>query len=401
MYFLYVWAKNGNYFYLLLALVFATAASMVKFHGIAFMIISGFYLLVSKHSSKKIFAILPIVVITAVLSVYLDVFDLLLWRISKIADLDVQYTGYSMYVTYLAPDYYTLPFVFLFFLGISAVAERTKLIFLLMPVSAYTIIFTAGPGLGIRHFLVVFPYMAILAARGVLSENIKWKRFLITSAVYLSTLTLMIALAPKVPHPVFVIPDISPEIRLATFSLGFLLILFKKFKKMPEVLVTITAIACLLNTAYFISLQKAYPDKSDAGLEEAGKWINLNTLKDAVIQSTTGELESWKKIHLKAHPESKYPRSTYLDYYTSRRTVAVPDNESELLRRIEKGEIDYIVVFTHFILTESDEAKPFDYVRKYIYAAPKNCELVYRGYNSSGGLQFIVYRVLKNNFTNS
>jgi len=117
----------------------------------------------------------------------------------------------------------------------------------------------------------------------------------------------------------------------------------------------------------------------------------MRTPKNAVIQSTTGKTKYWLEIHYNAHPESKYPRSTYLDCYTSRKTVAVPDSEEELLKRIEKGEIDYVVVFSHPVLTESVEAISYQFVRKYLHSPPNGTVEICRWYNSKGEVGFIIY----------
>jgi hypothetical protein len=246
--------------------------------------------------------------------------------------------------------------------------------------------------------------MAIIASAGIKS-NANWRLFTILTLSYLTVLSTMLLLAPKIPHLVYVIPDPSLPIRLSVILLGILLLILKKFERsLKPSLVTYTAVsvivvACLINATHFIYLQKAYPDNSQAGLKEAGTWLDENTEESAVIQSTTGELEDWKKIHLTAHP-NRFPRSTYLDCYTSRKTAAVPDNESELMKRIRNREIDYIVVFTHFILTQSAEAKPYDYVRKYIHTPPPDCKIVYRWYDSEGNLGFVVYKIIQSKAKN-
>jgi|GEM_PF-3454445 hypothetical protein len=417
MYFFYLWMKERKKTHLLVAIAFVIAASMVKLHGLAFLGIALIYILASRSNGTRTTALTTglIVAIAIMLAIFLNAFRIIQWKVGNIVNFDILRTGYSIYITYLAPDYYTLPFLFAFFLGISAlsassatpvtsttpatpVKERGKLLFLLTPILIYILIFTAGPGLGVRHFLPVFPYMAIIASAGIKSKA-NWKLFTILTLSYLTVLSTMLLLAPKIPHLIYVIPDPSLPLRLSVILLGILLLILKKFEKsLKPSLVTYTAVsvivvACLINATHFIYLQKAYPDNSRAGLEEAGIWLDENTPENAMIQSTTGELKYWKKIHLAAHP-NKFPRSTYLDYYTSRKTAAVPDNESELIKRIRNREIDYIVVFTHFILTQSAEAKPYDYVRKYAYTPPPNCKVVYRWYDSEGNLGFVVYKVL-------
>lgn len=390
MLFFVKWTKEGNKSYFVLMAASLVAASLVKLHGIAFAAIAALFVLVNSNKKQKaiFLSIFIAIFIFALIFTYLD--RIILWKLSKLLTLSIVDAGYSAYITYFAPDYYTLPFVVAFFSGISALKDSKKLLFLITPIILYVVIFTVGPGLGIRHFLPVLPYMILLAAYGILRRP-DVRLLILTLLLYLSTLGVMFIAAPKIPHLVYIIPDVPLSIRIFTFSLAALVLLCLIKGRNPKKIVLIIIVACIANTVYFIGFQSAYPDHSEAGLEEAGKWFDENTPENAVIQSTTGETKYWLEIHSKAHPNEKYPKSTYLDCYTSRKTVAVPDSEEELLRRIEKGEIDYVVVFSHPVLTENVEALSYQFVRKYLHSPPNGTMEVYRWYNSKGEIGFVIY----------
>ncbi|WP_290597863.1 MULTISPECIES: ArnT family glycosyltransferase [unclassified Archaeoglobus] len=390
MLFFVKWIERGNRFYLALMIITLTAASLVKLHGIVFAAIATLFTLMNSNKKQKVIFLSIFVTLFASTLIFTDLLRIILWKLSKLLTLSIVDAGYSAYITYFAPDYYTLPFVVAFFSGISALKDSKKLLFLVTPIILYVVIFTVGPGLGIRHFLPVLPYMALLAAYGILRRP-DARLLILTLLLYLSTLGVMFIAAPKIPHLVYIIPDVPLSIRIFTFSLAALVLLCLIKGRSPQKVVLIIIVACVANTVYFIGFQSAYPDHSEAGLEEAGKWFDENTPENAVIQSTTGETKYWLEIHSKAHPNEKYPKSTYLDCYTSRKTVAVPDSEEELLRRIEKGEIDYVVVFSHPVLTENVEALKYRFVRKYLHSPPNGTIEVYRWYNSKGGVGFVIY----------
>ncbi len=93
---------------------------------------------------------------------------------------------------------------------------------------------------------------------------------------YPSQLDRMYLAAPKIPHLVYIIPDVPLSIRIFTFSLAIFTLFYIIRGGSPQRVVLIIIVACIANTAYFIGFQSAYPDHSEAGLEEAGKWFDEN-----------------------------------------------------------------------------------------------------------------------------
>jgi hypothetical protein len=400
LYFLYRWTETRSKPTLLLASIFLSIAIFVKLHGLLFLGLGILYLVLAHWDEldKRYLGVSTGALL--LLSWHFNI-PSLLWRlISRILyDLrhDVITAGYKTYVTYFAPDLYGMPFVLLFFSGISAFyREKLRLkLFLLIPIVAYILAFSDGFGMGVRHFLVVVPLMSIIAARGLTAEERSLPILFLLTLTYFAILGIMILSAPVFPHLVNVIPDIPLWMRALTFGSGgiTLFLILRGNSRHQATMITMVVFASLLNAHFFVNMQDAYPDDSREGLKEAGRWLSENTPRDARIQSTTGELDSWRRINRALEPEALYPKSTFLSYYVDRTTYAVPENEEELLKRIEGKEIDYVVVFSHFMLTESEPAEPFNYTKKYISEAPSGTELVHTGYDNRGEVQFRVYRV--------
>lgn len=400
LYFFYKWTETRSNFFLLIASMFLFISIFVKLHGLLFLGLGIIYLILAhwKDLNRRYFA--ASVGILLLFSWFLGIPRLLQWFVLQVFyDMrhDVITAGYKTYVTYFAPDLYGMPFVLLFFLGLSALYKeqsRVKL-FLLIPIVAYILLFSDGFGIGVRHFLVVVPLMSIIAAYGLTSERRSRSIFSLLTFIYFAVLAIMVYLAPVFPHLNNVIPDIPVWMRVLTFGSGGLAVLFmiKMGRRGQTAAIILVIFAALLNAHFFVSIQDAYPDDSNEGLKEAGIWLSENTPVDARIQSTTGEIDRWRGINKASNPEALYPKSTFLSYYVNRTTYTVPENDSELLRRIEGKEIDYVVAFSHFMLTDSEPAIPSNYTKKYILEAPAGTELIHTGYNKTGGVQFRVYGV--------
>ncbi len=418
LYFFYKWSKNWNKIDFFIGSIFIIIAIFVKLHGIIFLAIGVVYILSTLNfkNLKKNIAYLSIFIgvmylFTITWKLHVDLYSVLegvVTRILNEAGNDIIWIGYKAYITYFAPDLYSMPFVVLFFLGIAAFLKEpfNKKLFLLMPIAVYILFIslTSGAfGMAIRNFLVVVPLMSIIAAYGIVyREKAIHSIFWILLSIYLITLALMVIYAPRFPHLNFILPDLPMWIRVLTFSAAFAVVLLmlhdwkpEKWQKVQCFIISLVIISSLLNANFFINMQEGYPDRSKSGIFEAGKWLSENTLSNARIQSSTWELPFWMDTNMRSNPGMRYPKSTFLSYYVDRITYAPPTNDELFLERIKNKEVDYIVIFTDELLTTSDDTREtYKYLQKYVNEAPSGTELVYTMFNKNQKVLFRVYQVI-------
>jgi hypothetical protein len=329
-------------------------------------------------------------------------------RITNDLSHDFVWVGYKAYITYFSPDIYSIPFVLLFFFGLSSFLKEPfhKKFFLLFPLAFYVLFISLTGGLfgiGVRNFLVVIPLMSIIAAYGLVHrERVEKTFFWILLSLYLTVLAVMAIFAPRFPHLNFILPDMPFWIRVLTFggALAIAIILFhdwenKNRQRAKYLIISLLIISSLLNASFFINLQEGYPDRSKSGIIEAGEWLSSNTPLNAKIQSNTWELPFWMDVNIRSYPGMKYPRSTFLGYYTDRTTYAPPDNDNAFLKRIKNKEVDYIIIFTDLLLTTSDDTlETYKYLQKYVNETPSGTELIYTGNGAHQNMMFRIYRVI-------
>ena len=416
LYFFYKWYTGKNKIDFFISFIFLMIAAFVKLHGVIFLGIGALYILLTFNSKNFKKNTIFLLILIGALHLFLTIWDygglyfMLKWFFSNVNDLrtDIIWVGYKMYITFLSPDLYSMPFVVLFFLGIAATLKEPfyKKLFLLMPVAIYILFISLASrdfGMGVRNFFEVLPLVSIVAAYGTMqSERSYRKIFWPLLIFYLTILAIMILYAPRFPHLQFVLPDLPLWIRILTFSAAFVVtsLIIHDWKngenrKVQYLIIALVIISSLLNANFFINIQEGYPDQSKSGIIEAGEWLSEYTPSNARIQSSTWELPFWMDINTRSYPGMRYPRSTFLSYYVNRTTYAPPSNEVLLLERIKNKEIDYIVLFTDPILTISDDTyDTYKYLQKYENETLSGTVMVYTGYGGNQKVLFRVYKVI-------
>jgi len=417
LYFFYKWSKTRNRVDFSLSCIFLLLAIFVKFHGVDFLGFAVLYLLITSNLKdlKKNILYISILIVALVLLVnwnlHYNSYSILSGLFSRITnDLshDFIWVGYKAYLTFFAPDLYSMPFVILFFFGLSSFLKEPfhKKFFLLFPLAFYVffISLTGGLfGIGARNFLGIVPLMSIIGAYGLVHrERVNRSVFWILLCLYITVLAIMVIFAPRFPHLNFILPDMPLWIRILTFgsALAIVILLFndrknETWQNKKYLIITLVIISSLLNANFFVNLQEGYPDRSKSGIIEAGVWLSSNTPLNSRIQSSTWELPFYMDVNLRSYPDMQYPRSTFLSYYTDRITYAPPDNDNALLDRIKNKQVDYIVIFTDLLLTTSDETlETYKYLQKYVNETPSGTELIYTGNGARQNVLFRVYKVI-------
>lgn len=417
LYFFYKWYTGKNKTDFFISCMFLVIAAFVKLHGVIFLGIGALYMLLTlnfKNFKKNVIFLLILIgallLFSTVWNVHGDLYSRLQWLFSiVISDVkaDIIWIGYKMYITFLSPDLYSMPFVVLFFLGIAATLKEPfhKKLFLLMPVAVYILFISLANkdfGMGVRNFFEVIPLISIVAAYGTMQhERSNRSVFWILLSLYLAVLAVMVVYAPRFPHLNFIMPDIPLWIRALTFGAAcmvtFLIVYNRgegKWHKITCLIISLVIVSSLLNAIFFINMQEGYPDRSKSGIIEAGKWLSENTPSNARIQSNTWELPFWLDINIKSNPGTRYPESTFLSYYVNRTTYAPPSNEELLLVRMKNKEVDYIVLFTDPLLTINPDAVNYTYLQKYINQTPDGTELIHTDQSENRRLLFKVYKVV-------
>lgn len=416
LYFFYKWFAGKNKIDFFISLIFLVIAAFVKLHGVIFLGIGALYLLLTlnfKNFKKNVIFLLFLIGALHLVSTiwnFGNLYLMLKWLFSMLINdvrTNIIWVGYKMYITFLSPDIYSMPFVVLFFLGIAATLKEPfhKKLFLLMPVAIYVLFISIASrdfGMGVRNFFEVVPLISIVAAYGtVYRERSNRSVFWILLSLYLAVLAVMVVYAPRFPHLNFIMPDIPLWIRALTFGAAcmvtFLMVYNRgkgKWHKVTYLIISLVIVSSLLNAIFFINMQEGYPDRSKSGIIEAGEWLSENTPSNARIQSNTWELPFWLDINIKSKPGMRYPESTFLSYYVNRTTYAPPSNEELLLERMRNKEVDYIVLFTDPLLTTNSDAETNTYLQKYINQTPDGTELIHSGQNENQRLLFKVYKVV-------
>jgi hypothetical protein len=418
LYFFYKWYAGKNKIDFFISFIFLLIAAFVKLHGFIFLGIGALYMLLTlnfKNFKKNVIFLLILIGALVFFSkvwenVHGNLYSRLQWLFSiVITDVrtDIIWVGYKMYITFLSPDLYSMPFVVLFFLGIAATLKEPfhKKLFLLMPVGVYILFISLANkdfGMGVRNFFEVVPLVSIVAAYGTVHRERPYRSvFWILLCLYLAVLAVMVVFAPRFPHLNFIMPDIPLWIRALTFGAAFVvtfLIVYNqgggKWHKVTYLIISLVVISSLLNAIFFINIQEGYPDRSKSGIIEAGEWLSENTPSNARIQSNTWELPFWLDINIKSNPGMHYPESTFLSYYVNRTTYAPPSNEELLLERIKNKEVDYIVLFTDPLLTINPDAVNYTYLQKYINQTPDGTELIHTDQSENRRLLFEIYKVI-------
>lgn len=414
LYFFYKWYAGKNKIDFFISFIFLVIAAFVKLHGVIFLGIGALYMLLTlntKNFKKNITFLLLLIGALQLFSTiwnYGGLYLMLKWLFSMVINdvrTNIIWIGYKMYITFLSPDIYSMPFVVLFFLGIAATLKEPfhKKLFLLMPVGVYILFISLANkdfGMGVRNFFEVVPLVSIVAAYGTVHRERSYRSvFWILLCLYLAVLAVMVVYAPRFPHLNFIMPDIPLWIRALTFGAAFMVIFLivynrGEWRKVTYLIISLIVVSSLLNAIFFINMQEGYPDRSKSGIIEAGEWLSANTPSNARIQSNTWELPFWLDINIKSNPGMRYPESTFLSYYVNRTTYAPPANEELLLERIKNKEVDYIVLFIDPLLTINPDAVNYTYLQKYINQTPDGTELIHTGQSENQRLLFKVYRVV-------
>jgi hypothetical protein len=417
LYFFYKWSKNRRRIDFSLSCIFLLLAIFVKFHGVDFLGFGVLYILITSNQKDLKKNILYISILIVALFVLVNwnlhynsylILSGLFSRITNEISHDVIWVGYKAYLTFFAPDLYSMPFVLLFFFGLSSFLKEPfrKKFFLLIPLAFYVLFISLTGGLfgiGVRNFLVIMPLMSIMAAYGLIHrERVNRSVFWILLCLYLTVLAIMVIFAPKFPHLNFILPDLPIWIRILTFgsALAIVILMFhdrksEKWRKTQYLIISLVIISSLLNANFFVNLQEGYPDRSKSGIIEAGEWLSSNTPLNSRIQSSTWELPFYMDVNMRSYPGMQYPGSTFLSYYTDRITYAPPDNDNALLERIKNKQVDYIVIFTDPTLTTSDEIQDtYKYLKNYINEIPSGTELIYTGNGLHQNVLFRIYKVI-------
>jgi len=410
-YFFYKWIKDSRRQDFLISLVFISSSILVKFQGVVFLFIAIVYLALVKRGTLKrnaghLTALIGVLVIAAIL---MSIPTLLVEKIGvflRTISQNYMELGHIMYITFFSPDIYSLPLVILAFFGAAMlVSEPSQKKFLLpLPVLIFFSLSFLNAFRGVRHLLVIMPFISIIAAYGTFFYR-KYSGELLSTLVffYLAALSIMAIYAPRFPHLAEIMPDIPLQIRAITFFIGGAVFFVKLFsskreklvQNAPYFIILLVIATSLLNANFFINGQSLFPDGKRTGIQEATEWILKNTPENSKIQSTTWENYRWEDLNMQAYPEMRYPRSTIFGYYLKYRVCyAPPRSDSDLLKRIEDKEVDYVVSFTDYVLTESDYANDFWYLRKYVNEAPTGTELVHTEADPTGEIWFKVYKVL-------
>ncbi|VVB88634.1 Dolichyl-phosphate-mannose-protein mannosyltransferase [uncultured archaeon] len=415
LYFFYKWYAGKNKIDFFISFIFLMIAALVKLHGVIFLGIGALYMLLTLNSKNFKKNIIFLFLLIGTLHLFLTIWDygglylMLKWFFSNITDLrtDIIWVGYKMYITFLSPDLYSMPFVVLFFLGIAVTLKEPfyKKLFLLMPVGVYILFISLASrdfGMGVRNFFEVVPLMSIVAAYGTVHREQPYRSiFWILLCLYLAVLAVMVVYAPRFPHLNFIMPDIPLWIRALTFGAAFMVTFLMvynrgegKWHRVTYLVISLVVVSSLLNANFFINMQDGYPDRSKSGIIEAGEWLSENTPSNARIQSNTWELSFWLDTNIKSKPGMRYPESTFLSYYVNRTTYAPPSNEELLFERVKDKEVDYIVLFTDPLLTINPDAETYAYLQKYINQTPNGTELIHTGQSGNQRLLFEVYKVV-------
>ena len=418
LYFFYKWFVYKNKIDFFISSIFLMIAVFFKLHGIMFLAVGTLYMLLTsnfKDLKKNIRYLLifigALLLFSTVWHLHGDLYQMLQWLFSRILNevsTDIIWIGYKTYVTFFAPDLYSMPFIVLFFLGVAAILREPfhKKLLLLMPIAFFVLLIPltgAQFGMGIRNFLVNVPLMSIIAAYGTVLSARKYRSvFWALLCLYLLILGMIVVYAPKFPHLQFILPDLPVWIRVLTFSAAFAVIFLtiygwkkEKWRNLRYSIVFLVIISSLLNANFFINMQEGYPDHSKNGIVEAGKWLSDNTPSNAKIQSSTYEWSPWIDINIGSNPGMRYPKSTFLSYYVNRTTYAPPANEELFLERIKNRDVDYVVIFTDPLLTTSDDiGDTYKYLQKYVNETPSGTGLVYTEQTESRKVLFRVYKVV-------